>query len=49
MWEVFENMVNKGYTVRRIRLEMRELDFDLDKFDDADLLKKMIRILRNGN
>lgn len=48
MWETFDNLTLMEYTVRRIRVEMFKVGYDLSEFKDSFLIQRMIRVLRSA-
>jgi len=44
MWELFEDLVLKNYTIRRIREEMSLAGYDLSAYDDPYLIRRMLSV-----
>ena len=44
MWILFEDLVLKNYTLRRIREEMSKAGYDLSAYDDPYLIRRMLKI-----
>jgi len=42
MWEAFEELVARNYTVTRIRVEMLDRGYDLSEYSDVALIRKML-------
>ncbi len=45
MWTLFDDLVRLGYTVRRIREELFLKGYDLAEYEDAYLIRKMLKVL----
>lgn len=44
MWKLFEVLVVKKFTVRRIREEMSVAGYDLSAYDDPYLIRRMLEV-----
>ena len=45
MWTLFETLVRLDYTVRRIREEMALKGYDLSEYEDAYLIREMLKVI----
>jgi len=46
-WKLFNSLVREGFTVRRIRLEMKKKGHDLSKYKDPYLIRRMLKVMRS--
>ncbi len=44
LWQLFEDLVAKKFTVRRIREEMSVAGYDLSAYDDPYLIRRMLEV-----